>query len=54
MVQPEDGVESRHLDDAHIPQSKDIVKSVMKRFKVSNSATVRLVTDMAEGLIYSE
>lgn len=54
MMQPEDGIKSRYLNDAHVPQPKSVVETIVKRLEVSNSASIGLVTDLAERLVDSE
>jgi hypothetical protein len=45
VMKPEDGVESRDFNYAHVAQSEDVVKAVVKCLKITDGSTVCFVAD---------
>lgn len=52
VVEPEDGIESRGLNDTHVAANAEGgVKTIMKCLKVANASTIRFVGDLLEWLV---
>lgn len=53
-MQPENGVKSRRLNDAHVAHAENAVYAIVKRLKVANGTSFGFIADLVKGLIDGE